>query len=222
MERSPSSGAGEFERVVARLEEAIIFGRLKPRERLVEEELAVRLVTKRHIVRDALIRLERMGIVQRTRNKGAVVRDFAPEEVAHIYEMRELLQEAAARRIPLPAEPGLLAALRRIHAAHGAAAEAGDLRAVYRHNNAFHDTLFAACGNPYLVRAIAEHAWLAHAIRSYRIADRALLAQAREEHAAMIEALAAGDRERLVALCVEHIKPSLRAYLAQPGLVAVA
>ena len=86
-------------------------------------------------------------------------------------------------------------------------------RAVYRLNSAFHDTLFAACGNRHLVEAIAHYAWLAHAIRSYRIANPVLLAQAAREHGDMIGALAAGDRERLLSLCVEHINPSRDAYL---------
>ena len=98
---------------------------------------------------------------------------------------------------------------------HSQAVEAGDLRAVYRLNNEFHDALFAACGNPYLVATISEYAWLVHAIRSYRIADPKLLRQARDEHALMIEALRAGDRKTLMELCEQHILPSKEAYLAQ-------
>lgn len=198
---------------VAALEEDIIFGRLKPRERLVEDVLMQRLDAKRHVVRRALAELERLGIVVKERNKGCAVRDFAPEEVEHIYEVRELLQRHAAQRMPLPAPPELVAELRAIHESHAAAAEAGDLRAVYRLNNAFHDTFFRACGNPHLAATIAHYAWLAHAIRSYRIADPVLLAQARDEHAQLVQALADGDRAALVRLAGDHIKPAKEAYL---------
>ena len=58
------------------LEEDIIFGRLQPRERLVEDVLIKRFGGKRHVVRQALAELERMGIVVREQNKGAVVRLF--------------------------------------------------------------------------------------------------------------------------------------------------
>lgn len=208
---------GDADKLAAVLEEDIIFGRLRPRERLVEEDLAGRFEVKRHVVREALARLDRMGIVSRTRNKGATVRDFELDEVQKIFEMREILQRAAAERIPLPASPSLLRELEHVHEAHGKAVEQDDLRAVYHHNNAFHDLLFAACGNPYLCADITNYAWLAHAIRSYRIADPALLAQAREEHERMIQALRDGDREALVVLCVEHIKPSLRAYMTAHG-----
>lgn len=206
---------GPVDDVVRALEEDIIFGRLKPRERLVEETLMERMGTKRHVVRQALMELERLGIVVRERHKGSAVKDFVAEDVEAIYEMRALLQRHAAERIPLPVDAALVSELRTIHDHHARAVEAGDLRAVYRLNNRFHDTLFGACGNRFLVETIADYAWLAHAIRSYRMADPRLLAQAREEHGRMIDALVQGDRAALVRLCVEHIEPSKQAYLAQ-------
>ena len=199
--------------VIGALEEDIIFGRLKPRERLIEEGLAHRFAVKRHVIREALAELEDHGLVAKERNKGCMVRDFAIRDVEQIYEMRELLQERAARRIRLPADALLIARLTEIHRAHVTAIAAADLRRVFHLNNEFHDTLFAACGNPYLTESIAEYAYLAHAIRSYRIADPVLLRQAAEEHAQMIAALGGGDREELVRLCVEHINPAKEAYL---------
>lgn len=210
----------ELKKIVGALEEDIIFGRLLPRERLIEDGLIQRFAAKRHLVRQALQALERMGVVVRDRNKGAQVRDFSATDVEEIYELRALLQERAARRIPIPAPPYLAPALHDIHRRHSRAVDAGDLRQVYRLNNDFHATLFDACGNDHLCDAIAHYAWLAHAIRSYRIADPVLLAQARDEHLAMIGAIEAGDRERLVRLCVEHIEPSKRAYLQAHGLAA--
>jgi len=133
--------------VVRVLEEDIIFGRLRPRERLIEEALMERLGA-RHVIRQALAELERLGIVARERNKGSAVRGFAPAEVEAIYDARALLQRHAAERIPLPAPPDLMAELTALHDKHAAAVEAGDLRAVYRLSNLFHDRPFAACGNP--------------------------------------------------------------------------
>lgn len=199
--------------VIGALEEDIIFGRLKPRERLIEEALVRRFNVKRHVIRDALSELERQGIVVKARHKGCIVRDFAIRDVEQIYEMRELLQERAARSITLPAERELVLRLTEIHRAHLKAVDADDLRRVFHLNNEFHDTLFAACGNPYLAETVSEYAYLAHAIRSYRIADPVLLRQAADEHAAMIAALTGGDREALVRLCVDHIKPAKDAYL---------
>ena len=217
----PGKAAEQRAGVARVLEEDIIFGRLKPRERLVEDELIERFGVKRHVVRGALADLEKLGVVARAPNRGASVRDFSPEEVGHIFEMRELLQARAAEIMPLPADAALLAELEDLHRRHSAAVEAGDLPAVYRLNNDFHDRIFGACGNPYLAATIAHFAWLSHAIRSYRIADPVLLRQARQEHGAMIEALRTGDRAALVRLCVDHIKPSRDAYIESQRHVAM-
>lgn len=54
-----------IEQVTALVEEDIVFGKLHPRERLVEEELMARFSIKRHVARDLLMNLERMGLVER-------------------------------------------------------------------------------------------------------------------------------------------------------------
>ena len=199
--------------IVRSIEEDIALGRLRPRERLVEEELAQRFSAKRHVVRRAVAELETLGIVARQRNKGAAVRDYSAEEVEHIYCIRELLETKAAELIPLPAPAGLVAELKAIHRRHSAAARSGDLRTVFRENIQFHKTFFAACGNPHLVEAIEQFAFKAHAIRSIAIADPSLLVQVREEHALMIRAMEAQDRRQLVRLVAAHIQPAKKAYL---------
>jgi len=210
----------EVERVAEALELDIIFGRLKPRQRLVEDDLMAQFDTKRHVVRSALQELEKLGIVVRLKNRGAMVRDFEPVEVEHLYDLRATLQQRAAEILPLPAPAELVAALERLHARHSAAVERGDVRSAFEANNAFHDALFDACGNSYLADAIRHYAWLAHAIRSYRMAYPELLEQARREHGEMIDAIRRCDRTSLVRLCVEHINPSKDAYLQSQGHVA--
>ena len=80
------------DRIVQRIEEDIVFGRLHPRERLVEEALAERFGVKRHIVREALADLERRGLIERFRNRGAMVKAYTPEEVEQLYAVRALLE----------------------------------------------------------------------------------------------------------------------------------
>ena len=140
--------------IAATLEEEIVLGWLMPRERLVEEELAERLDVKRHVVREALAELERVGLVERVPNRGAFVKLLEPTEVRQIYSVREALETLAAEQIPLPAPDELLSQLQQIQDAHSAAVASGDARAAFRANMAFHEALFAACGNPHLVELI--------------------------------------------------------------------
>lgn len=196
------------------IEEEIVLGWLQPRERLVEEDLAARYGVKRHVVREAIFTLERIGLVERVPNKGAVVRMLNIADVEQIHSVREALEELAARQIPLPASPDLIAELTRIQAQHSAAVAGNDPRAAFRANMAFHDTLFSSCGNPHLAEAIRAFAQKAHGMRSYTAADPHYLARARDEHLAIIAALAAGDRAGLMTLCRNHLTPAYQAYIS--------
>jgi DNA-binding GntR family transcriptional regulator len=208
--------------LVSRISEDILFGRLLPRERLVEDEIIARTGATRHAVRAALQALVRDGLVVHLPNRGAQVRSFSPAEVEEITEVRELLHAEAARRIPMPPPAELLAALAAIEAAHAAAVERGDLSAIHAENDRFHEALFAACGNRYLAATIRDHARLSLAFRCHAMADPALARQARDEHRAMLEALRSGDREALVRLCIGHTSFAKRAYGRVLGIAAAA
>jgi DNA-binding GntR family transcriptional regulator len=206
-----------LEAIVDFIKQNIIFGRLRPRERLIEEEITAKFAVSRHVVRAAMVELERMGLVTRRPNKGVAVRDFSVEEVEHIYEVRGLLQGEAARRIPMPAGNSLLSDLEAIHEQYCKAHDAGDLQAVCTLNNIFHQTIWAACGNACLARLLDQLWTETLGIRCYGIGDPQLLALARAEHAEMIEYLRKGDRDRFVALTTEHMLPSLEAYKRAHG-----
>jgi DNA-binding GntR family transcriptional regulator len=94
------------EKIRIHLEEQIIAGRLKPRQRLVEEEIAREMSVSRSPVREALRGLEREGLVVLTPGRGACVADLTPEEVDDVYAVRArlggLLFSLAARHITGP------------------------------------------------------------------------------------------------------------------------
>lgn len=218
MPRTAAAGPNTSQRgregeVVAALEEDVIFGRLAPGARITEDALLARFSVTRHAARQALFRLERMGIVARERNKGAAVRALCEDEVRQLYEVRELLQRQAALSIPVPAPAGLADELRALHAACSAEVAAGRLRRVHELNDRFHLTLFGCCGNRYLVESIERYMQLSLTIRAKSLADRGALETSREQHRVMIELLGSRDRWALAQLCVEHLQPSKLDYL---------
>ncbi|WP_108662156.1 GntR family transcriptional regulator [Acuticoccus kandeliae] len=195
------------------LEEDIVFGRLHPRERLIEETIAARFDAKRHIVRQAIVELERLGLVDRVRNRGAIVRVYTEKEVEDINAVRELLESEAASYISLPLSDEAITELETIQRGHSAAVEAEDRRGVFRSNIAFHRALFAHCGNEALSEAINIFAQKSHAYRSIAVSDRKYQAWAAGAHWDMIDAIRHCDRARLVALCKAHLAPSKDHYI---------
>ncbi len=205
--------SGALRKLVDELETDIVFGRLHPRERLVEDELVARFGAKRHVIRQVLVELERMGLVSRARNRGAAVADFTPDEVEQIYGVRRLLETGAAAQIPMPLHAVKLKELRTIQRKHDQAVESGNTLSAFRANNDFHRLLFSTCGNAYLSAAIGDFAQKTHVIRSFSVARPEYLRQARDEHWAMIKALKSGDRQQLVSLCSNHLDISKLPYI---------
>ncbi len=201
-------------RVVETLEEEIVLGVLYPRERLVEDELLSRFQLKRHVVRQVLADLERMGLVERKRNIGALVKAYSAEEVKNLYAVRELLETQGARMIRFPVSLARLNALTAVQEQHDAAVAAGDLRRIFRLNVAFHRQFFSLSDNPVLVAAIQDHAQRAHSIRASTMILPERVEQARKEHWLLIDALRACDTQRLVDICSMHLSPSRDAYIA--------
>ncbi|EKE78285.1 GntR family transcriptional regulator [Oceanibaculum indicum] len=201
------------DRIVQRIEEDIVFGRLHPRERLVEEALAERFGVKRHIVREALADLERRGLIERFRNRGAMVKAYTPEEVEQLYAVRALLETSCAEMLPLPMDPARLAELEALQDEHDAAVAAQDLPRIFRLNVQFHRVLYAGCGNPYLAGVIDEFAQKTHAIRFYSVVQPETIAYARDDHRDILKAIREGDRQRLMEICRRHLMPSKEAYI---------
>jgi DNA-binding GntR family transcriptional regulator len=198
--------------VVDQIKHEIIFGRLRPRERLVEDELCVAFGASRHQIRAAFTELERIGLVTRRPNKGVVVRDFSAEEIEQSFEVGALLQAEAAKRIPLPLDTDTLRELEDIYKTYCAAIVRLNLEQVVANTMRFHQTVFEASNNKCL-SDIIQQIWIKTlAIRCYAIAIPELLERARQEHAQILEALRSGNRRDLLRLCVDHSKPSLEAY----------
>jgi len=210
----------ELAGIVTAIEDDIIFGRLPPGLRLVEDTLMARFSATRHAIRQALGELERSRIVTRERNIGATVRSYSQEEVLEIYQVRELLQRHAALMIHLPVPTEVIARLETLNRQFAENGARGDLRAVHESNDAFHLTLFAACGNKYLVNFIADYMALSLPVRAKSLADAQAFQTSFRQHEAMIRLLRDQDNWALAQLCVEHVWPSKHDYLQRTQAVA--
>lgn len=207
-------GSVGLEQAVRVLEEEIVLGFLHPRERLVEDDLLERFGLKRHVVRQVLVELERMGLVERKRNVGALVKAYTAKEVEDLYAVRELLECQCVRLIRFPVPQSALDALTATQELHDKMVQSGNLREAFRANMRFHELLFGLSDNPVLVAAIQDHAQRAHSVRSSSLVVADQLERARREHWSIIEALRDQDVEKLAQLCGDHLKPSRDNYIA--------
>ncbi|MBD3678674.1 MAG: GntR family transcriptional regulator [Rhodobacteraceae bacterium] len=205
----------ERERVTSALQQDIVFGRLKPRERLVEQEIMDRLDTRRHVVRAAFEALENKGLVERRANRGAMVRDLTPKEIEELYYMRELLHRAAAESTPLPLAVEVLEELSHIQAAHEAAIENGDLQEVFLQNERFHTVLNHACGNSVLEEALNLYNERTNLIRSFAFRSLDGLRRSADQHRQILKAGSRTDRSGYAEAILRHILGARDSYLKE-------
>jgi len=132
--RSTSLSAG----VMDRLRQAILTGELKEGTSLPEAQTATKLGVSRVPVREALVELERQGLVEFDRNGRACVRAFTPDDVAEIITLRANLQRMAARLAATKLTDADLLALEDILSR---AAVENDLTAFSALDTAFHDQI---------------------------------------------------------------------------------
>lgn len=191
--------------------EAIRRGKYVPGARLREEEVGARLDLSRTPVREALRRLEAEGIVEHRPRAGAVVRQLSHAEVVELYEMRVVLERTAAE----------------LAAKHGTEAEFDTLATLNKQiaeerespsraaaiNQEFHRGLYFACRNRFLLDAARglNNALLLLGPTTFTDAERIDVVVA--QHAAIIEALDAGDAEAAGAAAEAHLQTSLRVRL---------
>jgi DNA-binding GntR family transcriptional regulator len=199
--------------IVRDLGEDIVFGLFHPKERLTEEDLIARFGLKRHVVREALTQLDSMGLVVRVPNRGAYVRELTPKEVIEIYEVREILEVAAALRTPIPAPKKVIEVLKKVQNQHSEAIANHDLRSVFRLNIQFHREQFLACQNAKLAQSIMEYAQQAHLIRAIKYAEPGHLQKVERDHRRIIKAMEGKNRDALVEVVRNHLPDSRDAYL---------
>lgn len=91
---------------------AILHGRLKPDERLVETQLSARMSVSRTPIREAISRLEAEGLVTRLNNGGVIVADYRPK-IGEVFTIRQALECAAVRLACLNGSDAALNAILR-------------------------------------------------------------------------------------------------------------
>lgn len=210
----------ELDALVRQLRQEIVFGRLRPRERLVEDDLRDKFGASRHQIRGAFAELEKLGLVIRRPNKGVAVRDYSVDEIEHFFEVGALLQAEAVRRIPLPLDPDTMKRIEELHGRFCTAVDRLDFEVVSDTTIAFHRTIWEA-GNNKCLSDLIQQIWTATlAVRCYSMAIPEQMVRICHEHTQILEALAAGNRHELIRLCVDHSWPALDAYKRLHGLWA--
>ena len=187
--------------IYAALRERIVFGELKPGERLVEADLATRFQVSKTPVREALLTLEAEGLVTLRAHRGAAVSQLSPDQYRDLLFARDALEFGAAKEIVAAMTPARPAEA-EVHLAELVSAfDAQDFRRYRRAQRDLHATFLGAPGYPTLLQLalnlqdrMDRYAWAAMVGRRDRW-QASLDAQRRR-----LELVRAGDADGLVSM----------------------
>ena len=199
-------------RVYRELKSAITGGLFQPGSVLVQEELCEKFRASRTPVRDALTHLQAEGLVVAIPNKGVVVRDFSPKDVHDIYEIRALLESAAARDAAgrLRREE-LEAIIKKASSLNGKRDFSFDL--VRDLGSELHHLIIAAAGNRIMKDILDRMDTLIEVSRIPLRGAAGRLRQINQEHIKIAQALLAADGELAADLMKKHFFLTKEAHL---------
>lgn len=187
------------------LHSAIVEQRLLPGMRLIEEELAAIYQASRMRIRRVLLALAQTGMIVLPPGRGAQIACPDAAEATSVFRARRLIEVALleAASAPFPAEA--MANLRAIQADESAAISGQDRAAAIRLSGAFHTALAQAVGNPVIAEIVAGLATRSSLIIALFQRSGAVCCRI-DDHARLIEALAAGETKLAAALMRTHLE----------------
>lgn len=199
------------DRAYEALRDDIIEWRLRPGTVLGEVEQSERLGISRTPLREALGRLTAEGLTTASGGRGVVVTDISLDNIDQLFELRETLEGRAAA---LAAERGDAVTFQKLHEEFLRAPSLIQAADPARHEyyelvGRLDSAIDSAITNSYLAQAMRS--LRVHLVRVRRLAadDARRLTLAAAEHAAIAEAIAAGNPRLAEAATMLHLHRSL-------------
>ena len=191
--------------------QAILSGRYAAGVYLRQNTIADEFGLSSTPVREALTELQTSGLLVHHAHRGFQVAEISKDRVRDAYQARRIIEIAAAElAVPHVTETGinhlraLLSDMERFR-------KAREFQRMMNANDSFHRTIFAMSGNSFLVETI-ERLWnWIPRFAPWMLEGRQLASI--NEHRAILDALAAGDRSAVAAAYGIHLDNACKTFL---------
>ena len=195
----------------SRIYKGILEGRLKPGARITEASVGREIGLSRTPIREAIRQLEARGLLVHEPHRGMVIPVPDHQMVTELYQVREALEGTAAAMAATQASPAELELLREIiEAGRGCSGAPAEL---VRNNTIFHNAVYRAAHNRYLLRTLAslQDSLMLLGRSTLTLEGRATAAF--DEHEAIVKAIAASDEKGAETAARLHIRAAHKARL---------
>ena len=215
--------AGATQRIVESITEAIVARRLMPGTKLAEQKIADIFAVSRTLVRQALNQLSRDRLVTLEPARGAFVAMPSVDEAHQVFELRQMLEGAMAKRLCAVITDAQIAELREHLKAERAAVARTDVPGRTRLLADFHVVLARMLGNQVLAQLLGDllsrSSLISLMYQSSHSAEASLA-----EHVAIVDAFEKRDARAAVRLTedhLDHVERNLRFDPRSPDLAQI-
>jgi DNA-binding GntR family transcriptional regulator len=191
------------------IKEAILTFRLKPGQSLVESDLASQLAISKTPVRDALMKLQKEGLVEKIPYTGTYVSPINRQNLTEIFQIRAVLEGLAVRLATINNNVDEIDKLQTVIDNHALSARDNEISIASKFNSQFHDAIIQLSSNTLLSQILAnfdDH------LKRYRILSNYQnnrLQKSVEEHQAVLNAIRQRDPELAETLLRLHLMSAL-------------
>lgn len=199
--------------VVESLREAIISGRFRPGQRLLERELCDQLGVSRTSLREGLVELEAEGLIEILPNRGPIVSAITAQLAEELYQARAVLEALAARLFTRNASAAQRAALRAAYDELAAVYEDFSPAPFLRATGRFYGVLLEGAGNRSVSQILRGVRARISQLCVAALSDPARHAASLQETWSIVAAIERGDEEAAWQNALDHVTQAAQAAL---------
>jgi len=199
------------------LRNAILDGKIRPGERIVEKEYADRFEISRTPVREAIRKLEIEGLVEYIPRKGVVAKEIDAMDIMEIYLIRRNLESLAIKYVIQNITPAQIRELEDIIFETEEAEQKGDIDSVFQLSKEFNKRLLKAGRMPRLTALINSLQESNERIRRISMSHEERRTGAVKEHKAILQTIKEKDLKKAETLITGHLKKSEETVLKAIG-----
>lgn len=180
------------ERAYDALKRRLLRGTIQPGERIAVEKLSSQLGVSRTPIREALVALEKEGIVRTVPRRGYFAREISFREALDAYQLRMILEPIATALAARRIGEEDLELLRRL----ADSSPSDSIRRSLDNNRSFHIAIAKASGNQRLARIMADLMDDMERLVYFEFDRQHTQSDWREEHLSILDSLEARDPEQ--------------------------
>lgn len=197
------------------LREAILTGKFRQGDHLIEEELARQMRISRTPIREAIRKLELEGLVKNSPRRGVEVQLLSIDAAAEIYDLRSVLEGYAARLAAERTTPEELTKMKSLLEEMRQNIETGNNFLEMNEHREWHLLLYRSSKNKRLERLLNDYADYLQMFRTVSLRSPGRLWETWEEHERIVRSIELRDGELAERRAREHVIKGKESFLRQ-------